>query len=170
MKLVTWFILAILTLTGAGCVLVDTPSVRVGAIGAPAGQSLEPQNPSPPYASTLKKTIDQQAKVLKELNERKWDSLLDESGDWLEHIRKLSGYAGSSSDPNAFQDYCGRLTREVQALRKAALVRDVEGCKKSILACDPILDEFCRKFPLTGTPPPPAEPSANPVVRANRIP
>ena len=136
-----------------GCVMVETPDVRVGVIGSPHPRSDEPPQPTASYGAALHRVIRQQDRVTRELNKRDWDELIDEAGDWVEYVRVLNGYASSSHDPERFRRHCDRLLRATQAVRSAAQDRDANRCRRAIDACDPILDQFTRAFPLAGPPP-----------------
>lgn len=137
----------------AGCVMVETPDVRVGVVGSPPAREPAPAEPTPPHAEMLGKVIRQQDEVAKELAATNWDEVVDEAGDWVEYARALSGYAGSSPDPPRFRALCDEMLHATQAVRRAATDRDARRCARAIDACDPILDELARRFPMTGPSP-----------------
>jgi len=137
----------------SGCVSVDTPDVRVGVLAPLPRRSGDSPQPTTRYADALKRVIRQQDKVTKELDKGDWEELQDEAGDWVEYVRTLSGYADTSHDPEQFRSYCDQLLTATQSLRRSARTRDRVRCQRAINACDPILDQFARTFPLTSPPP-----------------
>ena len=143
--------------TLSGCVSVKTPDVDVlvNQFDFPSQSSGPEENVNyTPYAAALNRVTRQEGKVVKALNERDWEEVVDEAGDWLRDARELSGHANTSHDPTRFRGYCDALLREMQVLRQAALRRDAGSCERAIQACEPVLDRFIRTFPLTQGPPP----------------
>lgn len=112
--------------------------------------------PSPPptqartaYAPHLQRVVHQQEKIVKVLNKRQWDSVVDEATDWTEYVRVLSGYADTTHDPARMRRYCDQLLAQIRSLRSGALTRNVTRCDQSLQACDPILNALTRDFPTT---------------------
>jgi hypothetical protein len=135
-------------IASTGCVLVDTPDVRVGVLSSPFPRAVEPADPTPTYAQALHRVIRQQEEVASQLAQHDWAELEDEASDWITDIRMLNGYAGAAHDPDQFRAYCDKLLLEAQTLRSAARRHDEAGCRQAIDACDPLLDEMSRTFPL----------------------
>ena len=134
-----------------GCVMVKTPDVEVEVKSPipPIGNSAQPTDPRTPYADALERVLRQQDTVTKELHRRDWGELVDEAGDWVEYVRVLAGYAGTSHDPNRFRQYCDELLTATQEVRRAAAAHDAARCQQAIAACDPALDKLSTTFPMT---------------------
>jgi len=146
-----------------GCVIVNPADVQISASPAPFTIKHDDSKHYTPYGRALERVIRQQDKVIKELNKGKWEHVVDETGDWTEQVRALNGHAGHSSDPPKFRRYCEQLLGHTQAARNAAMRADAAGCDRAIRACDPILNQFSRDYPVVyerspATPPPNAPP------------
>jgi hypothetical protein len=157
-----WLWMLVVGIVGTGCVLVETPSVRVGVVGSPESRHDESAPPEAPYAKALKAVVRQQDEVAEQLRDRDWGDLEDEAEEWVERVRELSGYAAMSHDPPRFRRDCDKLLAATEAVRRAARSRDPQACRRAIDACDPILDQFVRDFPATGSPKPQPTPSPPP--------
>lgn len=139
-----------------GCVTVNPSNVHVsgilGSSSSPATAGPASSSREPAYAPALRKVIQQQDKVAKELQRRDWSELADESGDWVEYTRALIGYADTSHDPAKFRQRTDALLAATQALRRAAGRHDARACQRALEACDAPLDLLCRDFPLVIAP------------------
>jgi hypothetical protein len=93
--------------------------------------------------------LRQQYKVIEALEQRDWEDVSDETGDWTEYVRVMSGYADTTHDRKLFREYCDQLLIQFKHIRSAAIVRDARRCSEAIRACDPILDNLSREFPVT---------------------
>jgi len=133
----------------SGCVVVHPTNVSLTGIGSPASRHPDEPVTETPYADALRKVERQQHRVAHELEKGDWKELADEAGDWLEYTRELLGYANSSHDPARFRKYTTQLLAHVRRFRSAAYERNAEACRRALAACDPILDDFFRDFPLT---------------------
>ena len=149
-----WMWMLAVAMSGTGCVLVETPSVRVGVVGSPEPRADAPASPTAPYARALQSVVRQQDEVAEQLRDRDWEDLMDEADDWVERVRELSGYAETSHNPARFRRQCDKLLAATEAVRRAARSRDPQACRRAIDACDPLLDQLVRDFPLTGSPRP----------------
>jgi hypothetical protein len=135
-----------------GCLHVKTESVDVEfkspvpPINTGGSSATDPRTP---YADALERVLQQQDKVTKELHRRDWGELVDEAGDWVEYVRVLAGYAGTSHDPARFRQYCDELLVATQEVRRAAAAHDAARCQQAIAACDPVLDRLSTTFPTT---------------------
>lgn len=155
-----------------GCLSVRTPNVHVEVLHPSSLKDHDqPSRPRTTYADALDRVVEQQHTVLKELEKRDWDELVDESYDWVQYVRTLSGLADTSHDPAEFSRQCDDLLRATEAVVRAARSRDAVRCQQAIDACDPVIDRFCRTFPRTPTGnPPPTPPPAEPSDDRPRVP
>lgn len=173
-------VLSAVLICSVGCVSVETPdtNVKVGitSLSLPGGGHDEPRET--PYAKPLRKVTSQQREVTEQLAKRDWSELAKESSDWIRYARELSGYAGTTSDPNAFRGCCDQIIAGAETLRQAALRRDAATAQQALAACDPPLNQLCRQFPLSqaagqatlASPPPTAPPPARPSAPARPAP
>jgi hypothetical protein len=120
-----------------------------------------------PYASTLRRVVDQQDKVVKKLQRQDWTGLVNETNTWTDDIRTLSGYANTTPDPNRFRIYCDQLLAQTQAIRDGALHQDPIACNNAVRGCDPVLNRMASDFPTEGpvmvaSPASPAPPPGSP--------
>lgn len=153
---------------GSGCVLVNPGDVHVGS-PAPAEVNRPKPTPEPmrPYGPELEKVVQQQDKVFKEIRKGRYSHVADEASRWMEQVRRLNGYSGSSHDPRRFQTYCEQLLTQIQAVRDAAVREESIRCEQAWRACDPILNNFTRDFPISAISPPPrtGRPTSSPPPR-----
>jgi hypothetical protein len=151
-----------------GCVLVNPGDVHVGS-PAPVEVGRPKPTPEPmrPYGPELERVIQQQDKVFKEIRKGHYSHVADEAGKWMEMVRRLNGYAGTSHDAGRFQMYCEQLLTHVQAVRDAAVREESIRCEQAWRACDPILNNFTRDFPISAMAPPArtGRPSSSPPPR-----
>lgn len=159
-----YVVCGLVAVAATGCVMVNPSNVHMGAVMASPSPS-EPGSASSSmretaYASSLKRVIHQEEKVVKRLQERDWEDLLDECSTWMEDARKLTGYANTSHDPTRFRQYGNELMVEIEGARLAAQSHDAGQCQAAVRRCDPILNKFSRDFPLAVAPaqPIPARP------------
>ncbi|MBP7936032.1 MAG: hypothetical protein KA354_15420 [Phycisphaerae bacterium] len=151
------YVASMLTATvAAGCVLVNPSNVHLGAVMASPSPS-EPGSTSPSvretaYASALKRVMHQEEKVVKQLQKRDWEDLLEECSAWMEYTRKLVGYADTSQDPVRFRQYGQELLVAIEEIRTAAQAHDANASQAAIRRCDPILDRYSHDFPLSVVP------------------
>ena len=157
MARITFVISVVVLWLGTGCAIVKTPTVQVGVI-EPIGSHDEPSSKSgqsameqAPYAEALLRVIHQQDEVREELEDRDWEDLVDEVGDWARYVRELSGYAPASHDPDRFRWYCDQLLESIDLVRRAARAQAFAQCQRSIDACDPLLNRFIKAFPITAS-------------------
>lgn len=138
-------------LSGTGCVSVTTPStsVKVGItdLSIPGGHERDPN--AAPYARALRKVSEQQTKVGRQLGEHDWEDLVKRSSEWMDRVRELAGYAGTSSNPALFRSCCQQLQEQVQTLEQAAMMRDMDRSQRAFAACNPPLNTLTQNFPLT---------------------
>lgn len=140
---------------GSGCVLVNPGDVHVGSPVPATVRRPEPtREPMRAYGPELDRVVKQQDKVFKEIRKGHYSHVADEAGKWMEMVRKLNGYAGASHDPAKFQSYCGQLLAQIQIMRDAAVREDSVPCEEAFRACDPILNNFTRDFPISAVAPP----------------
>ena len=156
----------------AGCVMVNPSNVHMGGVMASPSPS-DPGSASSSlretaYASSLKRVIHQEEKVVKKLQERDWEDLLKESSTWMEDTRKLLGYADTSQDPARFRQYGNELLVAMEGVRTTAQAHDASGCQLAIRRCDPILDRFSRDFPLSVVPSRPVPARSDAPARATQ--
>ncbi len=145
-----------------GCVLVDTPDVRVGVIGSPWPKddpSADKTTAEPPYARSLTRVLRGQDHVAEALNDGDWGDVLDEAADLDEDTRELARRGGDSSNPSLYARLCRDLQTAVDELRKAARRQDADACRRELANCERVTDRFRTAFPLTG---PPSQPSPPP--------
>lgn len=154
-----WLFLVSILFAGSGCVMVNPGDVRVGGPAPIEVGSPKPSEPKTAYGPMLQKVIAQQDKVLKQLRRGNWSQVVDEAGDWTEYVRTLNGYAGTSHDPARFHAYCEQLLVHTQTARDAGVRNDAIRCEQAIRACDPILNQFSRDFPISAVAPPVARPA-----------
>ena len=169
-----WSYLSVLGVlaTAVGCLSIRTPDVQVELLSPlppRAERPPEPTEPRTPYADTLERVVSQQNKVSHELDKGDWGDLIEEADDWVKQVRTLSGYAEGSYDPPGFRKQCDVLLRAIKDVRRAARQRDSARCQKALDACDPLLDRFCRTFPLT-VPDAPPQPVAVDTTNTHRRP
>src|SRR5690606_18905068 len=111
-------------LAGSGCVMVNPGDVQMGSPSPMAVFKPKPSDPVTPYGPALERVLNQQHKVLKEIRRGDWVEVEDEASDWVEQVRVLNGYAGTSHDPQRFRAYCEQLLVQIQAIRRAAAYGD----------------------------------------------
>jgi hypothetical protein len=153
---------------GAGCVSVHTPNVDVD-VSDPVtkwhkdsnSDSGKPARASDvrytPYAKTLERTMRQQSKVEDQFAKRDWKDVEEKANDWITDIRKLSEYAPTSHNPERYRSYSAKLLEAAQEVRRSAVNRDAEKCRKALDDANRIMDEFTKYFPTTepiNAPPP----------------
>jgi len=132
----------------AGCVIVNPAEVQVSASPTPlVVTGPGPSKPYTPYGPALERVLKQQSHLLKKVQKRDWKEVEDETADWTEYIRVLSGQADTSYDPRGLRGYCDQLLARMGAVREAAIRRDAIACERAIHACDPTLDRLARAFP-----------------------
>lgn len=174
-------VLGLLSVGAAGCVMINPSDVNLGAVMASPSPS-DPGSASSstretPYASALKRVIHQEEKVVKQLQERDWEDLLEACSSWMADTRKLVGYADTSQDPQRFRQYGNELLVAIEGVRTAAQAHDAASCQAAIRRCDPLLDRFVRDFPLSAVRDRPASPRSDsawretpPEMNALRVP
>lgn len=143
------WMLAFGSLLASGCVNVDTPDVRVDVSRTSPPPPSDGQSEWTSHGWALRRVIRQRYDVLEEMNEGEWDDVDDELMDWHQDISELRGYAGSSSDPATFRQYCDDLMRAVDRVAMAAELKDKQGVRANSDAAAVILDRFERDFPMT---------------------
>ena len=147
----SYFVMGIALIATTGCLKVSTPNVdvEVGKLPHFGSGSSESSQPRTEYADTLEDVIKQQSKLLEEMNGGSWSDLYEEAAEWVQDIRTLSGHADASHDPKEFRQQCDRLMEASVEVRQAARARDAARAQKALDDCDPLLNKFCRTFPLT---------------------
>ncbi len=139
----------------AGCVNVDTriPDVQIntGSVGEGGG----PRERRTPYARDLEKVLDQERTVQKDLKDRDWEELDDDSADWSKYVRKLMGQANTCGNPAKMREYCTSLLREIEGLQRAAAAKDGKAAGAALTRMRPILDRMSAEFPLVEPAAPP---------------
>lgn len=147
-------ILSLSALLGAGCVMVETPDVRVGVVGSASPRAVAEPEPGAKRAELVQRVVAQQDKLTKELQAGDWAELHEEAGQWAERIRELRTHAGASSDPARCQKRCDELLTLIQTLRQAARHKDPAGCTQLLDACDGLVNDLANLFAGGGGPTP----------------
>lgn len=152
-------------LVSSGCVIVNPSDVHMAASPSPIviGHP-RPSEGLTSYSGAVQRTVRQQAKVVKELQDRDWNDLVDETGDWMEDIHMLSTYAEQTNSPDRFRACCDALLTHAQALRSSAMRADANGCEQAIRRSDPYITALSRDFREA------AASDAAPVKRDVRVP
>ncbi len=166
MHMIRWW-LAVLISPLAGCVIVNPGELQVSASPSPRVVSSPGHGEArTAYGPALERVLRQEQKVIDELQQRDWNDVLEETSEWTEQVRSLSGYASTTHDPARFRAHCDRLLAQIQGIRDAALRQDPVACHGAIHSCDPVLDRLSREFPSRQVPvasvPPPASASPAP--------
>ncbi|NLX22002.1 MAG: hypothetical protein GXY55_10105 [Phycisphaerae bacterium] len=147
-----------LALWSAGCVLVDAPGVKVGAISSPWSSSSRESGQAAqaaPHSEAMSDVLRRQDRVTNRLHQQNWDKLLDEVAKWNDEVLELATYAGSSHDPTRYRTYCSELIQAIHTFRQAARDRNPDRCRKAMEGCDAAINKILRDFPLSGAPSPP---------------
>jgi hypothetical protein len=138
-----------------GCALYKSDDVEVGVIEPIGGERSKadadaelPPLRYTPYAYALQRVIAQQEEVDRELQQRDWEDVIDEAGDWVEQVRTLRGFADTSENPARFRELSDQLLRAVILVRKVARVKAAGQCQRALDACDPLLNQFSREFAM----------------------
>src|SRR5690606_38581453 len=100
-------------LAGSGCVMVNPGDVQMGSPSPMAAFKPKQSDPVTPYGPSLERVLNHQHKVLKEIRKGDWVKVEDEASEWVEKVRVLNGYAGTSHDPQRFRTYCEQLLVQI---------------------------------------------------------